>query len=232
MIAPTAGETITSGLPNWATIFSASALQSRAVRSGYWKTRFFCRNIGLWRPEARMKWPSRSAPAPRNSSRTSSVFMGTFLTRQRPVLSRGRGTENLAMAVAADTAGTAAVARADAAFFGHPLGLAYLAFMEAFERFSFYGMQALLVLYMTNRLLLPGHVEQVAGFAPFRAVIEGWFGPMRPQALSSEIFGLYAGLCSFTPVFGGLIGDRWLGQRRAVLLGGTLMAAGHFLMAF
>src|SRR6185369_16645365 len=187
MIAPTAGATITSGLPNWATIFSASALQRRAVRSGYWKTRFFCRNIGLCRPDARMKWPSRSAPAPRNSSRTSSVFMGTFLTRQRPVLSRGRGTENLAMAVAADTAGTAAVARADAAFFGHPLGLAYLAFMEAFERFSFYGMQALLVLYMTSSVLHPGHTEHVLGLGPFRSALEGVFGPMSRQAMSSEI---------------------------------------------
>jgi POT family proton-dependent oligopeptide transporter len=115
---------------------------------------------------------------------------------------------------------------------GHPAGLAYLAFMEAFERFSFYGMQALLVLYMTSELLLPGHVEHVAGFGAFRHGLEGVFGPMTVQALSSQIFGLYAGFASATPVIGGLIGDRWLGQRRAVLLGGALMAAGHFLMAF
>ena len=121
---------------------------------------------------------------------------------------------------------------ADRAFVGHPVGLAYLAFMEAFERFSFYGMQALLVLYMTSQLLTPGHVEHVAGFAAFRAGLEHVFGPMSPQAVSSEIFGLYAGFCSFTPVFGGMIGDRLLGQKRAVLLGGTMMAAGHFLMAF
>lgn len=120
----------------------------------------------------------------------------------------------------------------DRAFVGHPTGLAYLAFMEAFERFSFYGMQALLVLYMTSSLLTPGHVEHVAGFAGFRAGIEAVFGPMSPQALSSEIFGLYAGFCSFTPVFGGIIGDRWLGQRKAVFVGGAMMAAGHFLMAF
>ncbi|HEV2533377.1 peptide MFS transporter [Phenylobacterium sp.] len=118
------------------------------------------------------------------------------------------------------------------AFFGHPAGLAYLAFMEAFERFSFYGMQALLVLYMTSQLLHRGHIEHVAGFGVFRAGIEGVFGPLSPQALSSQIFGLYAGLCSFTPVFGGWIGDRWLGQKRAVLVGGAMMAAGHFLMAF
>lgn len=132
------------------------------------------------------------------------------------------------MAALADTA----ILEVDRAFVGHPVGLAYLAFMEAFERFSFYGMQALLVLYMTSHLLLAGNVEHVAGFAGFRAAIEGVFGPMSPQALSSEIFGLYAGFCSFTPVFGGIIGDRWLGQRRAVFVGGAMMAAGHFLMAF
>ncbi len=136
------------------------------------------------------------------------------------------------MAIATDIAGPEAAQRRDRDFFGHPLGLAYLAFMEAFERFSFYGMQALLVLYMTSSLLHPGHIEHVAGFGPFRAAIESVFGPMSPQALSSEIFGLYAGFCSFTPVFGGIIGDRLLGQKRAVLVGGAMMAAGHFMMAF
>jgi proton-dependent oligopeptide transporter, POT family len=76
-------------------------------------------------------------------------------------------------------------------FFGHPPGLAYLAFTEAWERFSYYGMSALLVLYMVNQLLLPGHVENVAGFAAFRAAIEGAFGPLSTQALASQIFGLY-----------------------------------------
>ena len=129
--------------------------------------------------------------------------------------------------------GAAAIAADhDRAFLGHPRGLAYLAFMEAFERFSFYGMQALLVLYMTSQLLLPGHVEQVVGFDAFRRGLEAVFGPLSPQAMSSEVFGLYAGFCSFTPVFGGLIGDRLLGQRRSVLVGGMMMAAGHFLMAF
>jgi POT family proton-dependent oligopeptide transporter len=136
------------------------------------------------------------------------------------------------MAVAADTLAPADRPDPDRAFVGHPLGLAYLAFMEAFERFSFYGMQALLVLYMTSQLLHPGHVEHVAGFAAFRAGLTRVFGPMSPQAVSSEIFGLYAGFCSFTPVFGGIVGDRVLGQKRAVLLGGAMMAAGHFLMAF
>jgi POT family proton-dependent oligopeptide transporter len=121
---------------------------------------------------------------------------------------------------------------ADRAFAGHPVGLAYLAFMEAFERFSFYGMQALLVLYMTSQLLHSGHIEHVAGFAAFRSGLEQVFGPMSAQAVSSEVLGLYAGLCSLTPVFGGMVGDLVLGQKRAVLLGGVMMACGHFLMAF
>ena len=56
----------------------------------------------------------------------------------------------------------------DRSFIGHPRGLGYIAFAEAWERFSYYGMQALLVLYMINRLLLPGHVEHIAAFGPFR----------------------------------------------------------------
>src|ERR1700761_7618640 len=120
----------------------------------------------------------------------------------------------------------------DRGFAGHPPGLTYLSFMEAFERFSFYGMQALLVLYMTSQLLVGGVVEHVAGFGAFHALLQTVFGPMSPQATASEVFGLYAGLCSLTPVFGGLIGDQVLGQKRSVLVGGTMMAAGHFLMAF
>ncbi|HEY3947604.1 peptide MFS transporter [Phenylobacterium sp.] len=136
------------------------------------------------------------------------------------------------MAVAADTLDAPTPQAGERAVLGHPIGLSYLASMEAFERFSFYGMQALLVLYMTSQLLHRGHVEHVAGFAAFRAGLERVFGPMRPQQVASEVFGLYAGLCSLTPVFGGLAGDQWLGQKRAVLLGGAMMAAGHFLMAF
>ncbi len=136
------------------------------------------------------------------------------------------------MASATDTADATAPTFGDRAFFGHPAGLAYMAFMEAFERFSFYGMQALLVLYMTSQLLRGGHIENVVGFEPFQHGLETVFGPMSRQALASEIFGLYAGFASATPVLGGMIGDWVLGQRRAVLLGGSLMAAGHFLMAF
>jgi len=119
----------------------------------------------------------------------------------------------------------------DRTFLGHPPGLAYLAFTEAWERFSYYGMSALLVLYMVNQLLLPGHVEHVAGFQAFRGLIEGTFGTLSTQALASQIFGLYSGFVYFTPVIGGWLGDR-IGQRAAVVLGGLSMAGGHLAMAF
>jgi POT family proton-dependent oligopeptide transporter len=117
-------------------------------------------------------------------------------------------------------------------FFGEPMGIAFLAFTEAWERFSYYGMTALLVLYMSQQLLLPGHVEHIAGFGPFRAAVEAMFGHLSPIALASTIFGLYTGFVYFTPVFGGLIADRWIGRRPAVLAGGVLMSAGHIAMAF
>ena len=117
-------------------------------------------------------------------------------------------------------------------FLGHPRGLAYIAFTEAWERFSFYGMQALLILYMTGHLLNPGVVEGVAGFASFRAAVESVFGELSQQALASQIFGLYVGLVYLMPILGGLVGDRLTGRTRAVLAGAFLMAAGHFMMAF
>lgn len=120
----------------------------------------------------------------------------------------------------------------DRTFFGEPRALAYLAFTEAWERFSFYGMTALLVLYMSQQLFLPGHVEHVAGFAAFRAGLESLFGPMSPVALASQIFGLYTGFVYFTPVFGGIVADRWIGKRNAVVIGALLMSAGHIAMAF
>lgn len=115
---------------------------------------------------------------------------------------------------------------------GHPKGLYYLAFTEAWERFSYYGMAALVVLYMVNQLLLPGHVENVAGFAQFRAALESVYGPQSTQALASLIFGMYSGLVYFTPVIGGWIADNFMGQRNAVVLGAILMGAGHIAMAF
>jgi POT family proton-dependent oligopeptide transporter len=120
----------------------------------------------------------------------------------------------------------------DRSFIGHPRGLAYIAFAEAWERFSYYGMQALLVLYMVNRLLHPGHIENILGFGPFRHLIENFRGPLSVQALASTIFGLYTGLVYLTPIVGGLIADRLLGRTRTITIGALLMSAGHFLMAF
>src|SRR5436305_11184758 len=99
---------------------------------------------------------------------------------------------------------------ADRSFLGHPRGLGYIAFAEAWERFSYYGMQALLVLYMVNRLLHPGHIEKILGFGPFRHLIESFRGTLSVQALSSTIFGLYIVLVSLTPVGGGLFAERFI----------------------
>ena len=103
---------------------------------------------------------------------------------------------------------------------------------EAWERFSFYGMRALLILYMVQELLLPGRIENVAGMDGYRAVIESIFGPLSTQAFASQTFGIYSGFVYFTPMFGGLIADRWLGARKTVLAGIVLMTLGHAAMVF
>jgi POT family proton-dependent oligopeptide transporter len=121
----------------------------------------------------------------------------------------------------------------DRSFIGHPRGLGYIAFTEAWERFSYYGMQSLLVLYMVHRLLHPGHIEHVAGFPLFRHWLEVLYrGHLDVQPLASAIFGLYTGLVYLTPIGGGLLADRVLGRTRTITIGALLLAAGHFLMAF
>jgi POT family proton-dependent oligopeptide transporter len=116
---------------------------------------------------------------------------------------------------------------------GHPVGLYFIAFTEAFERFSYYGMQVLLVLYMAKQLLLEPHVGRIAGFEPFRVALAHVYGAAPTDAaLASHIFGLYTSLVYLTPILGGIAADRWLGKTRAVTLGALLMSAGHFLMAF
>ncbi|HZP78975.1 MAG TPA: peptide MFS transporter [Pseudolabrys sp.] len=116
--------------------------------------------------------------------------------------------------------------------FGHPRGLTFLFATEMWERFSYYGMKALLVLYMVKYLLLAPNAEAVHGLPTLRAVLESVFGPLGTQPFASQIYGLYTGFVYFTPIIGGLIADRVLGQRRTVILGASLMALGHFLMAF
>lgn len=117
-------------------------------------------------------------------------------------------------------------------FLRHPLGLTVLFGTEMWERFSYYGMRALLILYLTQYLLLPGHVENVWGYAGVKAFFESFMGPLDVQPLSSLIYGFYTGLIYFTPLPGGWLADRVLGQKRVVLIGIAMMAFGHFMMAF
>src|ERR1700761_3185583 len=131
---------------------------------------------------------------------------------------------------------TAVTSPADDRWFcGHPKGLAYLAFTEAWERFSYYGMLALLTLYMTKQLLLPGHMEHIAGIEVARAFFDRVYGGGRTLtvvALASSIWAFYSSTVYLTPLLGGLLADRVLGRTRTVVLGACLMALGHFLMAF
>ena len=90
-------------------------------------------------------------------------------------------------------------------YFGHPPGLFVLFFTEMWERFSYYGMRALLIFYLTKHWL----------YSDERA---------------SVIYGAYTALVYITPVIGGYLADRYLGQRKAVLFGAVLLASGHFLM--
>ncbi len=118
-------------------------------------------------------------------------------------------------------------------YFGHPSGLFVLFFTEMWERFSYYGMRALLVLYMTQYLLAdPAVTAEVFGFNYLLGMLTSAFGELNAQQISSHIYGIYTGLVYFTPFFGGILADKVLGQYRTVYVGGILMAIGHFLMAF
>lgn len=96
---------------------------------------------------------------------------------------------------------------AQPSWFGQPRGLTILFLTNMWEQFSYYGMRALLVYYMTKQLLIA-------------------------QGNSSLIYGTYTACAYFTPIVGGLIADRFLGKRRAIIIGGSMMALGHFLMTF
>jgi POT family proton-dependent oligopeptide transporter len=121
-----------------------------------------------------------------------------------------------------------AAEKADRAFIGHPKGLGYLAVVEGCERFSYYSMQTLLVLYMVN-YLLPERFDSVIGLGWLQA---NHYSGMEGQQLASAIFGDYTSLVYLTPILGGLLADKWLGRRGALVAGGAIMALGHFLMAF
>ncbi|MGA8229615.1 MAG: peptide MFS transporter [Xanthobacteraceae bacterium] len=126
---------------------------------------------------------------------------------------------------------TTRAAAASSDLFGHPRGLTYLFATEMWERFSYYGMRALLTLYMVKYLFQPGHAESVIGYAQLRGAYESLLGPLGVQPFASHIYGDYTALVYLTPILGGLLADRVLGQRRTVLLGASLMAVGHFMMA-
>src|SRR5271170_5432684 len=97
--------------------------------------------------------------------------------------------------------------------FGHPAGLYVLFFTEMWERFSYYGMRALLILYMTKYLI--NHVREEGGYVMGFDLIRHLYGGEATQPLSSHIYGLYTALVYFTPFFGGMLADRVLGQRKA-----------------
>ncbi len=123
--------------------------------------------------------------------------------------------------------------RRDTAFFGHPIGLGWLAFSELWERFSFYGMLSILPLYLVHFLLQPGRTEHVIGFPAMTAVLAVFYGAaVTPQALAAHITGFYQSSVYATPLVGGLLADRFLGRTNSVTIGALLMAFGHFLMAF
>jgi POT family proton-dependent oligopeptide transporter len=116
------------------------------------------------------------------------------------------------MSTPIDATGVSPVEVKDAAgFFGHPRGLSTLFFTEMWERFSFYGLRAILFLYMTTE------------------ISKGGLAFERPYA--GLIMGTYTSGVYWTPLLGGWIADKWLGARRAVLVGGIIIACGHFSMA-
>src|SRR5690349_6312098 len=117
----------------------------------------------------------------------------------------------------------------DRAFLGHPKGLGFLGFTEACERFSYYSMQTLLVLYMVNYLLVPERMQKVVGLS----WLSSWhYAGLAGQPLSSAIFGDYTSLVYLMPILGGIIADKLTGRKVAMIAGGLIMALGHFLMAF
>lgn len=119
----------------------------------------------------------------------------------------------------------------DRAFFGHPRALAYLVGVEGFWIFSYSGMQFLLTLYMTQRLLLPGHVEHVLGFGLYRSLLEHGGRAMSALEIASQTYGLATGLVYVLPMFGGIIADRWLGRRRTLTIGLVVLVTSFALLS-
>ncbi len=129
-------------------------------------------------------------------------------------------------------------------FLGHPIGLSFLFTTEMWERFSYYGMRAILVLYLTHYLFDPANIGHVWGYETIRNILQSMFGALDvnpPQAapgepvihgqqFSSLVYGFYTGFVYLTPLLGGWLADRVIGQRKSVILGAILMAIGEFML--
>src|SRR5882724_7782434 len=115
------------------------------------------------------------------------------------------------MSVPVDATGVSSTSAVDEGFFGHPRGLSTLFFTEMWERFSYYGMKAILTLYMTKSL-----VEGGLGF---------------DEKYASVIYATYVSSVWYLPLIGGWLADKVFGARRAVLIGGIIIACGHYSMA-
>ena len=132
------------------------------------------------------------------------------------------------MATATATAGLSDVPATRA----HPPGLWTLAATEVWDRASFYGMQALLILYMTQYLLLPGQSDRVIGLGALEAAITAMRGPLSIEGRATQIFALYITVMAMLPLLGGWLGDRFISRRAGVIAGAALMTVGHVALGF
>jgi POT family proton-dependent oligopeptide transporter len=112
----------------------------------------------------------------------------------------------------------------------HPLALYFLFFTEMWERFSYYGMRALLVYYMTKHIFLDDWKEKVIGHAAIMGALQSIFGELNVKQQGSQIYGLYTALVYLTPIAGGYLADKFIGQRKSVYVGGLIMAAAQFVL--
>ena len=113
---------------------------------------------------------------------------------------------------------------------GHPIGLSVLFGTEMWERFCYYGMRALLTLYMVDFLFVAPHPQTVLGYSAVKSFFESFRGPLGTAGLAAMVYGTYTSLIYLSGLLGGFVADNLLGQRRAVFLGGLTMAAGEFLL--
>ena len=126
---------------------------------------------------------------------------------------------------------TEAGAPKEATILGHPRGLTFLFTTEMWERFSYYGMRAILIYTLVNHILK--HPQAVLGYSVLKRALELALNaghPLAMQPLSSNIYGTYTAFVYLTPVIGGLIADRWIGQRYSVIIGAIIMAVGEFTL--